>query len=59
MNILYVVIPLLVALLSIVAYALWWSSKKGFFTNLEGPRHWCVQKNEQINEELRERRTGK
>jgi len=56
MNILYLVIPLIVALLSIVAYALWWSSKKGLFNNLQGPRHWCVQKDERINEDLRERR---
>jgi cbb3-type cytochrome oxidase maturation protein len=56
MSILYLVIPLVVALLSIVAYALWWSSKKGVFNNLQGPRHWCSQRDEQMNEELRERR---
>ena len=55
MNILYLVIPLVVALLSIVAYALWWSSKKGFFNNLQGPGHWCQQKDKRMNEELRER----
>ena len=32
MNILYLVIPLVIALMSIVAYALWWSSKKGYST---------------------------
>jgi len=55
MNILYLVIPLVITLLSIVAYALWWSSKKGLFNNLQGPRHWCQQKNERMNEDLRER----
>jgi cbb3-type cytochrome oxidase maturation protein len=59
MNILYLVIPLVVILLSIVAYTLWWSSKKGLFKNLEGPRHWCSQKNEQTKEEFPERRAGR
>ena len=56
MNIFYLVIPLVIALLSTVAYALWWSSKKGLFNNLQGPGHWCLQKDVRMNEEPRGRR---
>ncbi len=48
MSILYFVIPLLLALLFLVGYALWWSRKSGLFDNLEGPRHWCVHQDKDL-----------
>ena len=39
MEVLYLLIPLSVTLVFLIAAAFWWSVKSGQFDDLEGPRH--------------------
>ena len=39
MDILYLLIPLSVALVFLIGVALWWSVRSGQFDDLEGPAH--------------------
>ena len=51
MDILYLLIPLSVALVFLIAGAFWWSVRSGQFEDLEGPAYRILMDDDGVHEE--------
>ena len=51
MDILYLLIPLSVALVFLIAWAFWWSVRSGQFEDLEGPAYRILMDDDRVHEE--------
>lgn len=51
MEILYLLIPLSVVLVFLIAWAFWWSVRSGQFDDLEGPAYRVLMDNDQAPRE--------
>lgn len=49
MEILYLLIPLSVVLVFLIAVVFWWSLKSGQFDDLEGPGHRILMDDDKVN----------
>ena len=54
MEILYLLIPLSVALVFVIGVAFWWSLRNGQFDDLEGPAHRVLMDDDNVDREKRD-----
>jgi len=52
MEILYLLIPLSVALVFVVGAAFWWATRSGQFDDLEGPAHRILMDDERPSQKI-------